>query len=302
MNISSLIRGLLGDAKPGDVKQLDMKTGQVVRGVVLSVSEDGQEAVVQIQGVKVRAALETPLEAGQATLLQVQPPGENGMMVLKPLTDSPNAALPIKSMADVLQGLGLADTDDNRALVEAMRASGIPLTKENAELLGRIMQQKPAGVPLPEWVQSAAIALQRGLPVTGESVRGLQQAVFGPPVHELLAQLEAELDAAQVPGGKGMPAAPGDAATANRPAQGAPVSSGALIQTGEDQAQPQGSAMKEAAVQGGGGGAQAPAAGASAGAGGLAPLLAKLQQVLGQLRTAPLTALAVQQGGAAAGA
>ncbi|MFU1792350.1 hypothetical protein ACM1RC_00640 [Paenibacillus azoreducens] len=301
MNISSLIRGLLGDAKPGDVKQLDMKTGQVVRGVVLSVSEDGQEAVVQIQGVKVRAALETPLEAGQATLLQVQPPGENGMMVLKPLTDSPNAALPIKSMADVLQGLGLADTDDNRALVEAMRASGIPLTKENAELLGRIMQQKPAGVPLPEWVQSAAIALQRGLPVTGESVRGLQQAVFGPPVHELLAQLEAELDAAQVPGGKGMPA-PGDAATANRPAQGAPVSSGALIQAGEDQAQPQGSAMKEAAVQGGGGGAQAPAAGASAGAGGLAPLLAKLQQVLGQLRTAPLTALAVQQGGAAAGA
>ena len=107
MNIGSLIRGLLGDTKAGDPKQLDMKTGQVVRGVVLSVSEDGQEAVVQIQGVKVRAALETPLQAGQATLLQVQPPAGNGMMVLKPLAESPYSALPTQSLSDVLSSLGL---------------------------------------------------------------------------------------------------------------------------------------------------------------------------------------------------
>ncbi|MED5019861.1 hypothetical protein P9847_21520, partial [Paenibacillus chibensis] len=193
MNIGSLIRGLLGETKPGDAKQLDMKTGQVVRGVVLSVSEDGQEAVVQIQGVKVRAVLETPMQAGQATLLQVQPPMDNGMMVLKPLADSPYIALPAQSMAEVLNSLGLPDTHETRTMVQAMQASGVPLTKENAELFTRIMQLKPASVPAEQWIQSAAIALQRGLPVTGESVRGLQQAVFGAPVHELLAVLDEQL-------------------------------------------------------------------------------------------------------------
>ena len=65
MNIGSLIRGLLGEQKPGDAKTLELKPGQVVRGVVMNVSEDGQEAVVQIQGVQVKAKLETPLRAGK---------------------------------------------------------------------------------------------------------------------------------------------------------------------------------------------------------------------------------------------
>lgn len=61
MNIGTLIRGLLGDNKPGAAKSLELKEGQVVRGVVLSVSDSGKEAVVQIQGTPVRAELETPL-------------------------------------------------------------------------------------------------------------------------------------------------------------------------------------------------------------------------------------------------
>ncbi|MDR0270102.1 hypothetical protein [Paenibacillus sp.] len=295
MNIGSLIRGLLGDTGPGDVKQLDMKTGQVVRGVVLNVSEDGQEAVVQIQGVKVRAVLETPMEAGQATLLQVQSPTANGMMVLKPMADSPNAALPSRSMADVLSSLGLPDTEESRTMIQAMQSSGVPLTKENAELFSRILQQKPVSVPITEWVQSAAIALQRGLPVTGESVRGLQQAVFGAALHELLVMLEAELDAAQAAGGIG-----NSAGTANRPVQSPTVPNG-LNQAGENP--PQANINKEAAA-GAGMGTQVSAAGASAGEGGMQPLLAKLQQVLQQLRIAPLagmSALAVQQGEVEAG-
>lgn len=53
--------------------------------------------------------------------------------------------------------------------------------------------QKPAGVPLSEWIQAVGIALGRGLPLTGESVAGLHQAVFGPPLHVLLSSLEEQM-------------------------------------------------------------------------------------------------------------
>lgn len=290
MNIGSLIRGLLGETKPGDAKQLDMKTGQVVRGVVLSVSEDGQEAVVQIQGVKVRAVLETPMQAGQATLLQVQPPMDSGMMVLKPLADSPYIALPAQSMAEVLNSLGLPDTHETRTMVQAMQASGVPLTKENAELFTGIMQQKPASVPAEQWIQSAAIALQRGLPVTGESVRGLQQAVFGAPVHELLAVLDEQLQnmqGAPAPNAAGKSA--GTSATGQaQPAAGVPSD----VSTAEAGRLADGAAKGAAAPTGvSAGAAQAP----TGDAGSLQPLVAKLQQVLQQLRTAPLAAAAGAQ-------
>ncbi|OAB45135.1 hypothetical protein [Paenibacillus antarcticus] len=193
MNIGSLIRGLLGDSKAGDVKQLDVKTGQVVRGVVLSVSDDGQEAEIQIQGVKVHAKLETPLQQGQATMMQVQPPDDSGMMVLKPLSESPYTSLTAKSMGEVLSAVGLTDTKVNREMIQTLQASGVPLTKENATIFKAILMEKPAGVPPEQWLQSAAIAFQRGLPMTGESVRGLQQAVFGPPLHQLLSGLSEQL-------------------------------------------------------------------------------------------------------------
>lgn len=86
MNIGSLVRGLLGDSKAGEAKSVELKEGQVVRGVVLSVSDSGKEAVVQIQGTPVRAELEAPLAAGQTLNLQVGAPGEGGLPVLKPVS------------------------------------------------------------------------------------------------------------------------------------------------------------------------------------------------------------------------
>ncbi len=189
MNIGSLFRGMMGDNKPGEAKQMELKEGQVVRGVVTSVSEDGQEAVVQIQGVKVRAKLETPLQQGETTLLQVQPPGKDGMTVLKPVTAS-QTPIPPSTMNDLLNSFQLPDTKDNREMLTQMRAAGIALTAENVKTIQSSMAQKPASVSVGEWVQSAAVALQRGLPVTGQSVAGLQQAIFGPPLHESLDNLQ----------------------------------------------------------------------------------------------------------------
>ncbi|MDO7905853.1 DNA ligase [Paenibacillus sp. JX-17] len=213
MNIGSVIRGLLGDSKPGEPRQLELQSGQVVRGTVLKVNEEGNEAVLQIQGVQVKAKLETPLQEGQTTLLQVEPQGDSNLPTLKPLSNASNVVIPAQTLGEVMEALELPNTKPNQELILAMNQSGIPLTKENAELLRGTLQFKPPSVPLDEWVQSASVALQRGLPVTGESIKGLQQTIFGPPLHQLLAALEEQLQTLNselsAPPGKNMASAAG---------------------------------------------------------------------------------------------
>ncbi|GIO83863.1 hypothetical protein J25TS5_07950 [Paenibacillus faecis] len=193
MNIGPLLRGMIGESRPGTPKTLDLKAGQVVRGTVLSVSEDGQEAVIQVQGVKLHAALETPLKEGQTTLLQVQPSSDEGLLMLKPIQTSPGGTVSAASLASALEAMGMQDTPENRELLQLMQTNGIPLTKENAAKLLALASQKPTGAPMAEWVHAVGIAMNRGLPLTGETVRGLHQAVFGPPLHTLLSTLEEQL-------------------------------------------------------------------------------------------------------------
>lgn len=220
MNIGSVFRGLLGDVKAGEVKKLDMQPGQVVRGVVLKVSEDGSEAVLQIQGSQVRAKLETPLQPGQTTTFQVQPASPSGMTVLKPLNDAAHAPQQSVALADVLESVGLPDTAPNRALIQAMQKNGVPLTSENAASLQDALAKQPGNVQLGTFVQAAAVAFQRGLPLTAESINGLRQAMFGPPLNDLLSSLEQELETVLKQLGQG-------AASTDQPAREATAVKGA---------------------------------------------------------------------------
>lgn len=195
MSIGPIIRAMAGENKPGAPKTLELKAGQVVRGTVLSVSEDGQEAVLNVQGVKLHAALETPLQPGQTTLLQVQPQAEDGMIRLKPIQGAMNGELTGAGLSKALEALGLDNTPANRELLQMMQSAGIPLTKENLAQLSALNAQKPASVNLSEWIQSAGIALSRSLPLTAETVSGLHQAVFGPQLHVLLSSLEEQITA-----------------------------------------------------------------------------------------------------------
>ncbi|KOS01634.1 MULTISPECIES: DNA ligase [Paenibacillus] len=204
MNIGTVFRGLLGDVKAGEAKKLDMQPGQVVRGVVLKVSEDGGEAVLQIQGSQVRAKLETPLQPGQTTTFQVQPASPSGMTVLKPLNDVANTPQQTVALTDVLESVGLPDTAQNRELIQAMQKNGVPLTSENAASLREAMAKQSGNVQLGTFVQAAAVAFQRGLPLTAESINGLRQAMFGPPLNDLLSSLEQELETVLKQQGQGI--------------------------------------------------------------------------------------------------
>lgn len=164
MNIGQAIRGMLGDSKPqGGAKTLELKEGMVVRAEVIQVSPDQKEAVLQIKGVQVRAALDTPLVAGQNALLQVGGQNKDGMMVMKPFQGT-LGSVSTATLADLLTNLQLPDTKENRILLSAMQQSGMPLTKDNVKLIQSLMNVKPAAAGDIEWITSASLAMQRGCP------------------------------------------------------------------------------------------------------------------------------------------
>lgn len=190
MNIGQTLRGLLGDSKTaGGTKSLELKEGQVVRASVVQVSADQKEAVLQIKGVQVRAALDTQLKVGDTSLLQVGPPNKDGMIVMKPYEGILASASP-GTMTDLLSSLKLTDTKENRQLLIAMQQSGIQLTKENVTNVQNTMTAKPETIKLGEWVNSVSLAMQRGLPVTGTSVQSLHMALYGPSLDQLMGELD----------------------------------------------------------------------------------------------------------------
>ena len=186
MNISGLIRGLAGDAQAAEPKALELKVGQVVKGMVLQVGPE-KDAVVNIGGVQVRAQLETPLKPGEVTMLQVQPESPGGQVVLKPL--QPTAQISDGSLADIVKTMGLPDSPANRQLVQLLHQAGVTLTKENVQAFAKLQAQMPPNMPQEAWLPSAVIAFQKGLPMTPETVASVRQAVQGPPFHEVLEQL-----------------------------------------------------------------------------------------------------------------
>jgi hypothetical protein len=193
MNINQLFRTFAKEMRPVAAGQLELKVGQIVRGVVLKPL-DGQDALVNIGGTVVRAQLEAPLKQGEATMLQVQPESTQGKIVLKPLQTS---VVPIaeESLASLLEGMDLQDRPEIRQLVQQMHQTGIPLTKENIEQLAGLMMGA-TGADAEEWNQAAVIAFQRKLPLTTEVVGALRQALHSESLTQRLDRLSGMLSAA----------------------------------------------------------------------------------------------------------
>ncbi|GLX71169.1 hypothetical protein MU1_55180 [Paenibacillus glycanilyticus] len=216
MNIGQLVRGLLGEASgSGDTRKLELKPGQVVRGVVLQLLENN-EATVQINGVQVRAFLELPLEPGKFAMLQVQPQSAGGLLVLKQVE---NQAGLDDALKDWLKQSGLPDQEWATGLLKDLRKDGVTMNRDTFAALKAAADAMPPDVDAEQWMQAAAAGLKRGLPISGGTVAALQQVMFGRPAHELLDSLQQQLgviagaasgdDGAAAPqaGGSGAPAA-----------------------------------------------------------------------------------------------
>lgn len=187
MNIGQVLRSLIGELQPSGPKTLELKAGEVVRGVVLQQLPD-QEALLNIGGVQVRARLETPLKTGEATMLQVQPESVTGQIVLKPLTSS-TVPLTEESAGKLLKEFGLSDSTANRQAVVLLQKEGMDISRESVRTFLDVLGNRPEGADEAEWKQAALVALKKGLPLTAETVSGLQKVIFGQPLHESLQRL-----------------------------------------------------------------------------------------------------------------
>ncbi|SFE16126.1 hypothetical protein SAMN04487969_101393 [Paenibacillus algorifonticola] len=215
MNIGQMMRSMLGEASGTDIRSAELKPGQTVRALVLQVS-DNNEAIVQINGVQVRAKLEVPLAAGQAAMLQVGAQAEGGLIMLKQI-DAALAELPEQSIKDLLKQFALPDQKWAAQIIKNLNQEGIPLNKDAAQVFQQAAAAMPAGADTEQWMQAAASAFKRGLPVTAATISALQQVMFGPAAHELLDQLSQLASSAAAAGGK--EAASGQAQAGGKEAQ-----------------------------------------------------------------------------------
>ncbi|MDG0812411.1 hypothetical protein [Cohnella rhizosphaerae] len=191
MNIGSLMRALMKDGQPTDVKALELRIGQIVRGVLIEML-DGQDALMNINGVPVRARLEADLSVGQSTLLQVRPDSSTGLISLRPLPDAAQADAADETLTrDGVKAFGLPEQPWSRELLRGLARDGYPVTRETADWFAQAAAAKPAAADAQEWMNAAGVAFRRGLQPTETTVGSLRQALYGPPLHEQLSTLEA---------------------------------------------------------------------------------------------------------------
>lgn len=193
MNISQMMRGLLGDAVSGDTRALELKNGQVVRGVVLQAL-DNNEALIQINGVQVRAKLEMPLAPGQSAMLQVQPDSSGTLVVLKAVDLSASGLLD-DTFREYVKLLSLPDQRFSLDIVKDLRREGFPINRTTAKAFHEAAAAMPREADPEQWMTAAAATFKRGLPMTETTIASMGQAMFGRAMHDLLDSLQTQLSA-----------------------------------------------------------------------------------------------------------
>jgi len=207
MNIGQTMRALMGELRTGEARTLELRPGQVVRGVVTRIDAN-QQATVTINGVTIQALMEAGLKAGDTALLQVQPPGADGAIRLKlasagtdldPTPVSQGAAAP--SGADgQLRSLGVAATKANLQAAELLQEAGVPLTKEAIQAAAAALRSVPAGIGKEAWAETVKLALGKGLPLSAAVLEAVHAVVHGDGPDRAFAAMAEQVKAALTDG------------------------------------------------------------------------------------------------------
>lgn len=196
MPIGQWMSRLLGNMRfAGEPKSLELRVGQIVRGVVLQMLQN-QDALVQIDDMQIRARLETPLRPGQATFLQVMPEGANGQIVLKAVDHAFNE-LPSSTLSALLKSLNVKEDEAARHIVQYMRREGIPISADHVRAwqaaIQSLQQHSTAAPSMTDMLHTLGLARQLSLPLTGTTIASLHQVLFGPTLPDLTAQLQTQI-------------------------------------------------------------------------------------------------------------
>ncbi|WP_286884585.1 hypothetical protein [Aneurinibacillus sp. UBA3580] len=148
---------------------VELIPGQVFQGKVLKLFPDNL-ATVQVGGLTVTARLETPLELGQRTWLQVQPGGQPVTLKVISQPGKPEQASEA-SMEGLAKGLGVPVTRESISLLKKAVDTGIPL---RADSLRSFRQLAAEFGEDPAMEEAVLLAAKKGLPLTKDTVLALR--------------------------------------------------------------------------------------------------------------------------------
>ncbi|MFF0825789.1 hypothetical protein ACFYU8_06820 [Brevibacillus sp. NPDC003359] len=180
---SQLIQSFVQKAPISAPKPVELTPGQVFKGTVIKHYPDNM-ALVQVGGMQVQAKMEANLEPGQKAWLQVQP--STGVVTLKVLESVGEGAGKDASLEGLMRSLGIADTKENKAIVQALLGANLPVSKETIQAFSAVAGR--LGVDNAT-IEAFMTAMKRNLPLTPDTIAGLKAFLSDRPMGQLIQNL-----------------------------------------------------------------------------------------------------------------
>jgi len=178
---SQMLQSMTQRAPVSAPKPIELVPGQVFKGTVVK-HYPNQMSLVQIGPIQVQARMEANLEPGQKAWLQVQPSSD--VVTLKVL-DTPieGGAKGGASLEGLMRSLGLPESKESRAIVQALLNANQPVSKETVQAFMGVAQK--LGMDN-ETIQAFMTALKRNLPLTADTIAGLKAFTSDRPLSHVM--------------------------------------------------------------------------------------------------------------------
>ncbi|MDD3268294.1 MAG: hypothetical protein PHX14_03160 [Syntrophomonadaceae bacterium] len=150
---------------------LNLAKGEVLRGVVQEVKADGLISIL-IKGQVIEAVSEVPVRPGQQMQLMVED-FRDGRTYLKALTPELLTRIENTNISMNLKDIGVPAKESNVIMAKKLLAHNLPVTVSNLNGLSKGMTL--LGGTNARNMEIAAFAMQRGIPLTQQSLNSLAQ-------------------------------------------------------------------------------------------------------------------------------
>ncbi len=187
MNVFQVFHSMVSPESQAVRDHLVLRNGQIVNATLMDMFANG-DAKIAIQGYMVRAKLETPMARGEHTFMQVQS-FQNGIVVMKLL--APNEAnapnVPDNNINQLLKNTELPQNAAWREVIQQMMQRNIPLLPDILQNGVALLGKQPTANQLQTWFTM----LERGIPISADSLQAVHQLLYGSSVNTLVNELKA---------------------------------------------------------------------------------------------------------------
>jgi hypothetical protein len=172
LNMEALLRSVFGNSLDREERTLELKVGQIVKGVLLEMLSEN-EALFRMNGITIRAQLEAAVRPGRETWFQVQTSATSGQIALKVLPSSAS----MDGGKAILEMFGMKSNELNKSTVMALLENGMPVTKDSISSIQQTIRHLPHGVLQDTAIKTGIVILQRGLPAASAAANAVAAAL-----------------------------------------------------------------------------------------------------------------------------